>query len=119
MLGNAEELDHRRFQAAVGGNLHPHQSLGAHLLGPVGQTIKLVATHFLGLARRVDALDAFGAAKGLEFGPGKNVGQFGQFHRETQVGFVNPEPVHRIAPGHLLDRGNDFAGDGFGCRGNC
>ena len=52
LLGLAEELDDRRLERAVGGDLQPHQALGAHLLGLVGERIELVAAVLGGLARR-------------------------------------------------------------------
>ena len=114
LLVGAEELGNWRFEAAVGGNLEPHQALGAHLLGAIGERIELVAAQLFGLTRGIDALNACCTRKRFELGCGKDVGEFVELHTETKVGLVDTEAVHGIAPCHLLDGRWTLARDGFG-----
>ena len=103
LLGLGEELHHGRLERAVGRDLHPHEALGAHLLGLVGEPVELVAAVVLGLARGVDALDADGTGERLELGAGEGVGEFGELHAEAHVGLVDAEPLHRLVPRDLHD----------------
>ncbi len=123
LLCLGEELGDRRLEGALGGDLQPHQALGAHLLGLVGEAVELVTAILVGLACGVDALDAGGTGKGLEFGGTEDVGEFGELHCEAQVGLVDAEAVHRLEPGDLDDlprvltggagRGDHGAADGL------
>ena len=84
-------------------NLHPHEALRSGRLGSIGELVEPVTTELRRPTGDTDALNRFGTSERLEPCRGKHRGQPNQFHTETKIRLIDPEPFHRLTPGHPLD----------------
>ncbi len=110
LLGLREELRHRRVEPSVLLHSHPHESVGAELLGALGERVEAAAAH-RALARHPDALHHF-SLEGAELGRFEALAHVEELEAEARVGLVDAEPVHRLLPRHTPERGCTLAPHG-------
>src|SRR5581483_9392155 len=79
------------------------------LLGPLGETVELVAGECLRHALRVDALHGR-RSEDARFGVREHRPEIDELHAEAEVRLVDAEAVHRVVPRDLLDRRRTLAG---------